>query len=56
VGWPRWALTAMLLFSVISLVQTIGVEGMHLLRAIEIGSCAPPAVGLYLSFTGNARG
>jgi hypothetical protein len=56
VGWPRWALAVMLLLSVISLLQTIGVEGMHLLSAIEIMSCALTAVGLYLSFTGNAQG
>jgi hypothetical protein len=56
VGWPRWALAVMLLLSVISLLQTIGVEGMHLLSAIEIVSCALTAVGLYLSFTGNAQG
>jgi hypothetical protein len=55
-GWPRWALAAMLLLSVVSLLQTIGVEGMHLVSAIEIVSCALTAVGLYLSFTGNARG
>ena len=56
VGWPRWALTALLLLSVISLLQTIAVEGLHLVSAIEIVSCALTAVGLYLSFTGNARG
>ena len=56
VGWPRWALAVMLLLSAISLLQTIGVEGMHLLSAIEIVSCALTAVGLFLSFTGNARG
>jgi hypothetical protein len=56
VGWPRWALAVMLLLSVISLLQTIGVEGMHLLSAIEIMACALTAVGLYLSFTGNAQG
>jgi hypothetical protein len=55
-GWPRWALTAMLLLSVISLLQTIGVEGMHLVSAIEIASCALTTVGLHLSFTGNAQG
>jgi hypothetical protein len=55
-GWPRWASTALLLLSVISLLQTIGVEGMHLVSAIEIVSCALTAVGLYLSFTGSARG
>jgi hypothetical protein len=56
VGWPRWALAALLLLSVISLLQTIAVDGMHLVSAIEIVSCALTAVGLYLSFTGNARG
>jgi hypothetical protein len=45
VGWPRWALTAMLLLSVVSLVQTIGVEGMHLVSAIEIVSCALTRAG-----------
>jgi hypothetical protein len=55
-GWPRWALAAMLLLSVVSLLQTIGVEGMRLVSAIEIVSCALTAVGLYLCFTGNARG
>jgi hypothetical protein len=54
VGWPHWALAVMLLLSVISLLQTIGVEGMH--SAIEIVSCALTVSGLYLSFTGNARG
>jgi hypothetical protein len=46
----------MLRLSVISLIQTIGVEGMLLVSAIEIVSCALAAVGPYLSFTGNARG
>jgi len=55
-GWPRWALAAMLLLSVVSLRQTIGVEGMRLVSVIEIVSCALTAVGLYLSFTDNARG
>jgi len=55
-GWPRWALAAMLLLSVVSLRQTIGVEGMRFVSVIEIVSCALTAVGLYLSFTGNARG
>src|SRR5882757_6830513 len=50
-SWPRWALIAVLLLSVISLLQTIGVEGMHVVRPIEIVSCALTAVGLYLSFT-----
>jgi len=56
VGWPRWALAALLLLSVISLLQTIGAEAVNLVSAIEIVSCALSAVGLALSFTGNARG
>jgi hypothetical protein len=56
VGWPRWALAAMLLLSVISLLQAIGVEGIQLVSAIEVVSCALTAFGLYLSFTGNGRG
>jgi hypothetical protein len=55
VGWPRWALAAMLSLSVISLLQTMGLEGIQLVSAIEIVSCALAAVGLYLSFTGNAQ-
>jgi hypothetical protein len=34
----------MLLLSVISLLQTIGVEGMNVVSAIEIVSCALTAV------------
>jgi hypothetical protein len=55
-GWPRWVLAALLLLCVISLLQTIGAEGVHLVRTIEIVSCALTAVGLCLSFTGDARG
>ena len=55
-NWPRWALAAALVLSVISLVQIIGESGVQLDSAIEIGSCALTAAGLYFSFTGDAQG
>ncbi len=55
-NWPRWALVASLVLSVISLVQIIGETGVELDSGIEIVSCALTAAGLYFSFTGDARG
>jgi hypothetical protein len=55
-NWPRWALVASLVLSVISLVQIIGESGVELDSGIEIVSCALTAAGLYFSFTGDARG
>src|SRR5580692_3756242 len=55
-NWPRWALVASLVLSVISLVQIIGDGGMDLASGIEIVSCALTAAGLYFSFTGDAQG
>jgi heme/copper-type cytochrome/quinol oxidase subunit 4 len=55
-NWPRWALVVSLVLSVISLAQMIGDNGVELESAIEIISCALTAAGLYLSFTGDARG
>ena len=55
-NWPRWVLVASLVLSVISLVQIIGDGGLQLDSAIEIVSCALTAAGLYLSFTGDAKG
>jgi branched-subunit amino acid permease len=55
-NWPRWALLAALVLSVISLVQTIGEVGVQLDSAIEVVSCALTAAGLYFSFTGDAKG
>src|SRR5450432_2620100 len=39
-NWPRWALVASLVLSVISLVQIIGEAGIGVDSAIEIVSCA----------------
>jgi hypothetical protein len=55
-NWPRWALFAALVLSLISLVQIIGDAGLELDSGIEIVSCALTAAGLYFSFTGDARG
>lgn len=55
-NWPRWALAAALVLSVISLVQVIAETGVQLDSGIEIVSCALTAAGLYFSFTGDAQG
>ena len=55
-NWPRWALAAALVLSVISLIQVIGEGGVQLDSAIEVVSCALTAAGLYFSFTGDAVG
>jgi hypothetical protein len=55
-NWPRWVLVAVLVLSVISLVQVIGERGVELDSGIEIVSCVLTAAGLYFSFTGDAQG
>jgi amino acid permease len=55
-NWPRWALVASLVLSVISLMQSIGDSGAQFDSVIEIVSCALTAAGLYFSFTGDAKG
>jgi heme/copper-type cytochrome/quinol oxidase subunit 4 len=55
-NWPRWALAAALVLSMISLVQIIADSGLQLDSGIEIVSCILTAAGLYFSFTGDAQG
>jgi hypothetical protein len=55
-NWPRWVLTAALVFSVMSLLQVVGAGGLQFDGAIEVVSCALTAAGLYFSFTGDAKG
>jgi O-antigen ligase len=55
-NWPRWALAAALVLSVISLAQVISENGIQLDSGIEVVSCALTAAGLYFSFTGDAQG
>ena len=55
-NWPRWVLSAALVLSVISLFDVIGTNGLELDSGIEIVSCVLTALGLYFSFTGDAKG
>ena len=55
-NWPRWALAAALVLSIISLVPMIGDSGLQLDSGIEIISCILTAAGLYFSFIGDAQG
>jgi cell division protein FtsW (lipid II flippase) len=55
-NWPRWVLAAVLVLSVISLVEVIGEKGIELDSGIEVISCLLTAAGLYFSFTGDAKG
>ena len=55
-NWPRWVLLAALVLAVISLVDVIWTNGLELDGAIEIVSCVLTALGLYFSFTGDAKG
>ena len=55
-NWARWVLAAMLVLSVVSLLRAIGVDGLELDSAIEVVSCIVTGLGLYCSFTGDAKG
>ncbi len=53
-SWPRWVLVVSLTFSVLSLFQVLGTNGLQVDNAIEIVSCILTAMGLYCAFTGDA--
>jgi len=55
-NWPRWALAAALVLSVLQLVQIVSDSGLQLDSGIEVVSCILTAAGLYFSFTGDAQG
>jgi uncharacterized BrkB/YihY/UPF0761 family membrane protein len=55
-NWPRWALAAALVLSVLQLVQIISDSGLQFDSGIEVVSCILTAAGLYFSFTGDAQG
>jgi drug/metabolite transporter (DMT)-like permease len=55
-NWPRWALTAALVLSSISLTQVIGEKGLQFDSFVDIISCGLTLGGLYCSFTGDAKG
>jgi drug/metabolite transporter (DMT)-like permease len=54
-SWPRWALSAALALSLISLAQVIGERGVQFDVFVDTVSCVLTALGLYLSFTGDAK-
>ena len=54
-SWPRWALSTALVLSLISLAHVIGERGMQFDVLIDTLSCGLTALGLYLSFTGDAK-
>jgi hypothetical protein len=55
-NWPRWVFLAMLMLGYISLALFLRDNSMTLDAGIEIISCALTTVGLYYSYTGDARG
>ena len=55
-NWPRWALAAALVLSVLQLVQIISDSGLQFDSGIEVVSCILTTAGLYFSFTGDAQG
>jgi len=55
-NWPRWVLTALLVLSILSLLPILADNGIELDSGIELVSCVLTAVGLYLSYTGDAQG
>jgi protein-S-isoprenylcysteine O-methyltransferase Ste14 len=55
-SWPRWIMLAALVLSGTSLLLVLSDKGMTLDSGIEIISCALTTIGLYYSFTGDARG
>ena len=55
-NWPRWVLLVVLVLSAMGLTQDIATKGLELFNGIQIISHALAALGLYCSFTGDARG
>jgi hypothetical protein len=55
-NWPRWVLTALLVLSFFSLLPVLAENGIDLGNGIELVSCILTAVGLYCSYTGDAKG
>ncbi|MBI5131795.1 MAG: hypothetical protein HZA66_20335 [Rhodopseudomonas palustris] len=55
-NWARAVLTASLVFSLVSLAQIISASGVEAGLWIDIVSCALTGAGIYLSYTGDARG
>jgi heme/copper-type cytochrome/quinol oxidase subunit 4 len=55
-NWPRWVLTALLVLSFFSLLPVLAENGIQLDSGIELLSCILTTIGLYCSYTGDAKG
>jgi hypothetical protein len=55
-NWPRWVLIALLVLSALSMLPLLAENGMELDSGIEVVSCILTTVGLYFSYTGDAKG
>jgi len=55
-NWARGVLVASLVFSIVSLAQIIDDTGLQAGLLIDMLSCGLTAAGIYLSFTGDAKG
>ena len=54
-NWPRWVLSGLFALSLGSLIPVIAVRGFEFGVLIDIVSSVLTALGLYLSFTGDAK-
>jgi heme/copper-type cytochrome/quinol oxidase subunit 4 len=54
-NWPRWVLTALLVLSAFSLLPVLAANGLEIDSGVEVVSCILTAVGLYCSYTGDAK-
>ena len=55
-NWPRWVFLATLVLGYVSLGLFLSEKDMTIEAGIEIISCVLTTIGLYYSFTGDARG
>src|SRR2546430_13484416 len=55
-NWPRWALTAALVLSSISLTQVIGEKGLQFDSFVDVVSCALTLAGPHFSLPGDPKG
>lgn len=55
-SWARWILCVLFGFSVVTLIQMFGEDGLGFGTAVDTLSTVLTAAGLYFSFTGDAVG
>jgi hypothetical protein len=55
-NWARMVLLAALALSVLSIVEVLRIDGWQFTTVVDVVSALLTALGLYFSFTGDARG